>query len=189
MATGTLVEPVAGADSRLAGLKRAVIVPAYNEEGSVTRVITEIRAFDPGFEIVVVDDGSNDGTSEVARTAGARVLRLPFNVGIGGAVQTGHQYARDHGFDLAIQIDGDGQHPPSELPKVLAPILADEADLVVGSRFIGDSGYEPPRSRQCTSSGSPPCGSRCGLWPPNSGSASSPAITRWGHAPSIMIWW
>jgi glycosyltransferase involved in cell wall biosynthesis len=148
MATGTFVEPVAATDSRLAGLKRAVIVPAYNEEGSVTRVINEIRAFDPGFEIVVVDDGSTDNTAAVARAAGARVLRLPFNVGIGGAVQTGHQYARDHGFDLAIQIDGDGQHPPSELPKVLAPIIADEADLVVGTRFVGDSGYEPPKSRR-----------------------------------------
>jgi glycosyltransferase involved in cell wall biosynthesis len=111
-------------------------------------VIEEIRAFDTGFEIVVVDDGSTDETSKVARAAGARVLRLPFNVGIGGAVQTGHQYARDHGFDLAIQIDGDGQHDASELPKLIAPIVADEADLVVGTRFVGDSGYRPPNSRR-----------------------------------------
>ncbi len=149
MSTGSLVQEAAPpVDTRLAALKRAVIVPAYNEEGSVARVIEEIRAFDPGFEIVVVDDGSTDKTSLVARAAGARVLRLPFNVGIGGAVQTGHQYARDHGFDLAIQVDGDGQHDASELPKLLAPIVDDEADLVVGTRFIGDSGYTPPKSRR-----------------------------------------
>jgi glycosyltransferase involved in cell wall biosynthesis len=149
MSTGSLVEaaapPVA---SRLAGLRRAVIVPSYNEAASVTAVIEEIRAFDPGFEIVVVDDGSKDDTARVARAAGARVLRLPFNVGIGGAVQTGHQYARDHGFDLAIQIDGDGQHDPREVPKLLEPIVSGHADLVVGTRFIGESGYRPPRSRR-----------------------------------------
>ncbi|MGZ8693851.1 MAG: glycosyltransferase family 2 protein [Gaiellaceae bacterium] len=149
MSTGSLAEvaapPVA---ERLAGLRRGVIVPAYNEEGSVARVIAEIRAFDPGLEIVVVDDGSTDETARVAREAGARVLRLPFNVGIGGAVQTGQQYARDHGFDIAIQIDGDGQHDASELPKLLGPIVRDEADLVVGTRFVGDSGYMPPKSRR-----------------------------------------
>jgi len=149
MSSGSLVEvEQPTVESRLSGLRCAVIVPAYNEEGSVAGVIAEIKAFDPGFEIVVVDDGSKDETSRVAREAGARVLRLPFNVGIGGAVQTGHQYARDHGFDVSIQIDGDGQHNPSELPKLIGPILRDEADLVVGSRFIGDSGYTPPKSRR-----------------------------------------
>ena len=149
MSTGSLVEEAAPpVDTRLAGLKRAVIVPAFNEEGSVVRVIEEIRAFDPGFEIVVVDDGSTDDTAKVARAAGARVLRLPFNVGIGGAVQTGHKYAREHDFDLAIQIDGDGQHDASELPKLIAPIVNDEADMAVGTRFIGDSGYMPPTTRR-----------------------------------------
>src|SRR5689334_20716346 len=149
MSTGSLVEEAAPkVDTRLAGLKRAVIVPAFNEEGSVANVIEEIRAFDPGFEIVVVDDGSTDDTAKVARAAGARVLRLPFTVGIGGAGPTGHKYAREHDFDLAIQIDGDGQHDASELPKLIAPIVNDEADMAVGTRFIGDSGYMPPKTRR-----------------------------------------
>jgi glycosyltransferase involved in cell wall biosynthesis len=97
--------------------------------------------------VLVVDDGSTDRTAAVARAAGARVLSLPYNLGIGGAVQTGIQYARDHDFDLVVQVDGDAQHPPSEIPKLLAPILEDRADLVIGSRFLGTGDYEPPVSR------------------------------------------
>lgn len=136
------------ADERLAALRRLAIVPAYNEEGSVARVIAEIRAFDPGFQIVVVDDGSVDRTAAAARAAGAHVLRLPFNLGIGGAMQTGYRYAYERGFDLAVQIDGDGQHDPGELPKILGPVLAGEADMAVGSRFAGGGGYRAPLSRR-----------------------------------------
>jgi glycosyltransferase involved in cell wall biosynthesis len=125
-------------DARLAELKRLAIVPAYNEEVSVGRVIDEIRAFDPGFDIVVVDDGSVDRTAGVADDRGAHVVRLPFNLGIGGAMQTGYRFALEHGYDLAAQIDGDGQHDPYELPKILRPMLDGEADLVVGSRFAGE---------------------------------------------------
>ena len=78
-------------------------------------MIQEISGADPGFEIVVVDDGSDDGTGEIAEAAGARLIRLPFNLGIGGAVQTGYRYALANGFDIAVQIDGDGQHDPSQL--------------------------------------------------------------------------
>ena len=127
-------------DARLAELKRIAIVPAYNEEVSVGRVIDEIRAFDPGFDIVVVDDGSVDRTAGVAADRGAHVVRLPFNLGIGGAMQTGYRFALDHGYDLAVQIDGDGQHDPHELPKILRPVLDGDADLVVGSRFAGEDG-------------------------------------------------
>jgi glycosyltransferase involved in cell wall biosynthesis len=126
---------------QLARRRRIAIVPALNEEGSVGRVIDEIRAFDAGFEIVVVDDGSVDRTAKVAAVQGAHVLRLPFNLGIGGAMQTGFRYAWEQGYDLAVQIDGDGQHDPSQLPKILAPLLADEADMVVGSRFAGGGNY------------------------------------------------
>ena len=133
---------------RLAALRRLAIVPALNEEETVGRVIDEIRAFDAGFEIVVVDDGSADRTADVARGRGAHVLRLPFNLGIGGAVQAGYRYAHEHGFDLAVQVDGDGQHDPSQLRGILEPVLADEADMVVGSRFAGGGDYRAPRLRR-----------------------------------------
>jgi glycosyltransferase involved in cell wall biosynthesis len=126
---------------QLLALKRIAIVPSLNEEVTVGHVIDEIRAFDRGFDIVVVDDGSTDRTAGVAADRGAHVLRLPFNLGIGGAMQTGFRFAFEHGYDIAVQIDGDGQHDPSQLPKILAPVLAGEADLCVGSRFTGKGAY------------------------------------------------
>jgi hypothetical protein len=120
-------------------LKRIAILPAHNEEGSVGRVIDEIRAADPAFDVVVVDDGSVDRTVAVAREKGVAVVSLPFNLGIGGAMQTGFRYAFENDFDIAVQIDADGQHDPKELPKILAPVLSGEADLVVGSRFRDES--------------------------------------------------
>jgi glycosyltransferase involved in cell wall biosynthesis len=122
-------------------LRRIAIVPALNEEASVGRVIDELRRFDPGFDVVVVDDGSHDRTALVASERGAHVLRLPFNLGIGGAMQTGFRFAFEHGYDIAVQIDGDGQHDPAELPKILGPVVAGDADLVVGSRFTGESPF------------------------------------------------
>ena len=132
----------------LAARRRVAIVPALNEEATIGGVIEEIRAFDSGFEIVVVDDGSGDRTAEVARAHGAKVLRLPFNLGIGGAVQTGFRYAWENGFDLAVRVDGDGQHDPGELTAIIEPVLAGEADIAVGSRFAGGPGYRPSRSRR-----------------------------------------
>jgi glycosyltransferase involved in cell wall biosynthesis len=125
------------------------LVPAWNEEGAIGRVVDEIRAFDPAADVVVVDDASSDGTAAVAEGRGATVLRLPFNVGIGGAVQTGIRYARDEGYDVAVRLDGDGQHDASEIGKLLAPIHAGEADLVIGSRFVDPGGtYRPPFARR-----------------------------------------
>ncbi len=133
---------------QLGELERIAIVPALNEEEAVGRVIDEIRAFDPGFDIVVVDDGSTDRTAGVAADRGAHVLRLPFNLGIGGAMQTGFRFAFEHGYDVAVQIDGDGQHDPSQLPKILEPLLSGEADLCVGSRFTGDGAYRSSFARR-----------------------------------------
>jgi glycosyltransferase involved in cell wall biosynthesis len=132
-------------------VKRIAIVPAFNEEESVPAVIDEIRAFDPDFEVVVVDDGSTDGTAAAATGLGAHVVRLPFNLGIGGAVQTGFRYAFENGFQLAVRVDGDGQHDPAQLGLLLGPILADEADIAIGSRFRetleGDS-FRSSRTRR-----------------------------------------
>jgi len=136
------------AGASLAALRRIAIVPAFNEQESVTQVIQEIRAFDRDFEIVVVDDGSTDGTAAAAAGLGAHVVRLPFNLGIGGAVQTGFRYAFENGFHIAVRVDGDGQHDPAQLAALLAPVLSDEADIVVGSRFASGGGYRSSRSRR-----------------------------------------
>ena len=129
--------------------RRIAIVPAYREEGAIGAVVADIRAAGLGLDVVVVDDGSADGTAAVAHAAGAAVVRLPFNLGIGGAVQTGFKYALEHGYELAVRLDGDGQHLPSELPKLIEPVLAGEADIVVGSRFAdGRDGYRPPLARR-----------------------------------------
>lgn len=137
-------------DSRLRELRRVAIVPALNEEHNIGRVIDELRAFDPGFDIVVVDDGSVDGTAHAAAAKGARVVRLPFNLGIGGAVQTGFRFAFEHGYDIAVRVDGDGQHDPAQLGRVLEPLLRGDADIVVGSRFAAaaPAGYRSSRSRR-----------------------------------------
>jgi glycosyltransferase involved in cell wall biosynthesis len=130
-------------------VRRIAVVPAFNEQQNVGRVIEEIREFDPGLDIVVVDDGSVDATATVAREHGAIVLRLPFNLGIGGAVQTGFRYAFEHGYELAVRVDGDGQHDASQLDRVVAPVLAGEADIAVGSRFVAQGeGYRSSRSRR-----------------------------------------
>jgi len=134
--------------SQLGELRRLAVVPALNEEATVGRVIDEIRGFDPGFDIVVVDDGSADRTAAVASERGAYVLRLPFNLGIGGAVQTGYRFAFERGYDIAVQVDGDGQHDPSQLATILEPVLAGEADLCVGSRFAASAGYRSSFARR-----------------------------------------
>ena len=125
------------------------VVPAWNESGAIGQVVDEIRAFDAEIAVVVVDDASTDDTAAVAEAHGARVLRLPFNVGIGGAVQTGFRYAVAHEYDIAVRLDGDGQHDASELRKLLQPIEGGDANLVIGSRFVDSTGsYRPPFARR-----------------------------------------
>jgi glycosyltransferase involved in cell wall biosynthesis len=130
--------------------RRIAIVPARNEERAIAGVLDELKAFDPALDVVVVDDGSVDRTAAIARAHGAAVVRLPFNLGIGGAVQTGFKYALEHGYDEAVRLDGDGQHIPAELPKLIGPLEAGDADIVVGSRFAAgaDAEYRPPFARR-----------------------------------------
>jgi hypothetical protein len=133
-----------------ADLRKLAIVPAYNEEGMVGRVVRDILRVAPDFDVLVVDDGSTDGTAADARSEGATVISHPFNLGIGGAVQTGFKYALREGYDIAAQVDGDGQHKPSYLPELLAKLRTkgDQADMVCGSRFRGDPGYRVPLGRR-----------------------------------------
>ena len=130
-----------------------VVVPALNEESGLPLLLSDLRAVAErdGFavEIVVIDDASTDRTADVARAHGARVVRLCRNLGIGGAVQTGLRLALREGFDCAVQMDGDGQHPPSELGKLLAPMQApDPPDIVVGSRYLQREGFQSTLPRR-----------------------------------------
>jgi glycosyltransferase involved in cell wall biosynthesis len=134
--------------AELQSLRRIAIVPAFNEERNIGGVLDELRAFDPGLVVVVVSDGSSDRTAAVAREHGAHVVQLPFNLGIGGAVQTGFKYAAEGGYELAVRCDGDGQHDPSQLGNVIAPVLAGEVDIAVGSRFVGEGGYQSSVTRR-----------------------------------------
>lgn len=120
------------------------MVPAYNEEEALPAVIRALHAEVPEFDVLVVNDGSTDATAQVARAEGARVLTHPFNLGIGGAVQSGFQYALDNGYDYCVQVDADGQHSPTEIAKLRAA-MADDAqlDMVVGSRFMTDDYHYP----------------------------------------------
>jgi glycosyltransferase involved in cell wall biosynthesis len=131
--------------------RKLAIVPAYNEEATVASVVGELRRHAPDFDVLVVDDGSTDATGQRARDAGARVLRMPFNLGIGGSVQAGYQYALEGDYDYAVQVDGDGQHDPRELRKLTAVLHArPEVHMVTGSRFlcVDEEGHRSTRSRR-----------------------------------------
>ena len=117
------------------------IVPAYNEAASIGRVVAELRHRAAGFDVLVIDDGSTDDTADIARAAGAEVVRHPYNLGIGGAVQTGYQFALERHYDTAVQIDGDGQHDPAFVHQLLRHLRSHpELDMVTGSRFLAADG-------------------------------------------------
>jgi glycosyltransferase involved in cell wall biosynthesis len=128
--------------------KIVVLIPAFNEAGKIAEVVRRIRDVVPDYPILVVNDGSRDATADEARTAGALVVSHPFNMGYGAAIQTGYKYAWANGYDFLVQIDGDGQHDPAYIPALLAPIMAGETDVSVGSRFLNVDSYRPSFCRQ-----------------------------------------
>ena len=130
-------------------LRTLAVVPAYNEAVTVSEVVRSLARDMPDVDVLVVDDGSTDATATAAERAGATVVRLPFNLGIGGAVQTGFVYARENGYDRMVQVDGDGQHVAAEIA-TLAAVMDDDpsTDMVCGSRFLQDNGYLAPISRR-----------------------------------------
>ena len=129
-------------------MKILVIVPAYNEEESLPGVISDLRRHVPDADIVVVNDGSRDGTPHIAHALGVKVLDLPVNLGIGGAMQAGYLFAAKHDYDIAVQFDGDGQHRAGEIEKLLRPLAGGGADLVIGSRFMQQGDYKAPFFRR-----------------------------------------
>jgi glycosyltransferase involved in cell wall biosynthesis len=131
------------------GRRYLAVVPAYNEADTVADVVASLHSAAPDFDVVVVDDGSTDATAERATQAGAQVLRMPFNVGIGGAVQTGFAYALQRDYDYMVQVDGDGQHDPGEIATLQTAMAENpDVDVMCGSRFETDTGYIAPVSRR-----------------------------------------
>ncbi len=124
------------------------IVPALNEAENIGRVVQDLKNTSSWLDVLVIDDGSTDKTAAVARAHGAKVISLPVNLGIGGAVQTGFLYAVKNHYDAALQVDGDGQHRAGEIKKLIAPILHGEADVTIGSRFLAKTSYKSAWSRR-----------------------------------------
>lgn len=128
--------------------KVVVLIPAYNEGARIAEVVAGVRRVVPAYDILVVNDGSRDDTAEAAAGAGAIVVSHLFNMGYGVAIQTGYKYARAHGYAFLAQIDGDGQHDPACLPRLLAPVMAGETDFAIGSRFLEVESYDPSLARR-----------------------------------------
>ncbi len=124
------------------------IVPAFNAEDSLPRTLAELARVAPWVDVLVVDDHSRDGTTEAARRAGVPVLTLPFNLGVGGALQAGFAYALDHGYKAGVQFDADGQHDPAFLASLVEPVRRGAADVAIGSRYVVRTRYKAPAARR-----------------------------------------
>ncbi|HBO84298.1 MAG: glycosyl transferase family 2 [Deltaproteobacteria bacterium GWC2_42_11] len=127
--------------------KLLIIIPAYNEAASIGQVISSVKKELPQADMLVINDGSTDATSHIARGSGFVVIDLPYNMGIGAAMQTGYRYADLNSYDIAVQVDGDGQHPADQINRLVCAILEQKADMVIGSRFIGKGEYSPSLGR------------------------------------------
>lgn len=122
-------------------MKILAIIPAFNEEENIGKLLSEFLKYD-NIDILVINDCSKDDTSRICKNNGVNVIDLPCNLGIGGAVQTGYRYAKKAGYDIAVQVDGDGQHNPQYITQLIDPILKGEADLVIGSRYLERNGFQ-----------------------------------------------
>ncbi len=129
-------------------MKKLIIIPAYNEQESIKKTVEDIIKNAPEFDYIVINDCSTDRTKEICETEKFNVVHLPVNLGIGGAVQTGYLYAARNGYDIAVQVDGDGQHDPKFLSKMAEFIEAEHADMVIGSRFINKEGFQSSGARR-----------------------------------------
>lgn len=129
-------------------MKKLIIIPAYNEEKNINKVIEDIKQNAPGFDYVIINDSSTDQTKEVCIKNGYNLVTLPINLGIGGAMQTGYLYAKRYGYDYAVQFDGDGQHKAEYLEGMLDALLREKLDMVIGSRFIDNEGFQSSISRR-----------------------------------------
>jgi glycosyltransferase involved in cell wall biosynthesis len=130
-------------------LKILIIIPAYNEERNIQNLIRDLLKFDQyNVDLLIINDFSTDRTSDVCKNLGLKVIDLPCNLGIGGAVQTGYKYARQHNYDIAIQVDGDGQHKPTYLGDLIRPLVNEKADMVIGSRYIEKKGFQSSFTRR-----------------------------------------
>ena len=123
-------------------MKTLVIIPCYNESQNICQVVENLRAACPQVDYLVVNDCSTDNSVEILRAQGYNYLDLPVNLGIGGGVQCGYRYAREHGYDVTVQMDGDGQHDPAYLEAVIAPVAEGRLDMCIGSRFITKEGFQ-----------------------------------------------
>lgn len=123
-------------------MKKLVIIPAYNEEGNIVKTVTDIQTNAPDFDYVIINDCSTDRTLKVCRENGYNIVNLPTNLGIGGGVQTGYLYAKQNGYEIAVQFDGDGQHNAEYLELMAEKLVQEQLDMVIGSRFIAKEGFQ-----------------------------------------------
>lgn len=135
-------------DNAFNDMKKLIIVPAYNESESIERVIAHLNETAPEYDYVIINDCSTDNTSAIAKNAGAHVIDLPVNLGIGGCVQTGYKYALENDYDIAVQMDGDGQHDAAYLNTLFEYMQRENADMVIGSRFIDKKGFQSSAARR-----------------------------------------
>ena len=129
-------------------MRKLIIIPAFNEESNIEKTVTAIEKNAQGFDYVIINDCSGDYTRQICEQNGYNIVNLPINLGIGGAVQTGYKYALEHGYDVAVQVDGDGQHDPEFLNKMAEHLMINGLDMVIGSRFIEKEGFQSSKLRR-----------------------------------------